>query len=204
MDEPKNMDIKELYCATLDDIKTKLDDSTAVGLVQASVLVKRMLLDNPRLYDEANRDYDVRLVFEIIDEWNGSMAMLLRRSGYSMFTVLNSIDPETNTSSAARVSKLARGPFFNCNVALIHAEAVSIHDIIVHAALALGGIQSIEAKSYLEKKRSVTTAGRSLHRYGPLTMIQIGKGSITTKQVRPVLNVIYKALSPLAAKIREN
>ena len=61
------MNTEELFLRTIEDLEESISSTDSYTVLQASALLRKLLLDDYPLVDQVNQTYKLKIKFEIID-----------------------------------------------------------------------------------------------------------------------------------------
>lgn len=128
----------ELFCRTIDDIQSVVDNPTSYEILRSSALLRQLLLDGRRLVDIVNRERRLRLRFRVADGWEHPVARMMRSMNPVFFGVLDGIDTGAQFPNTP-IRELTRDQFLNYNVLLINGHVYTVRDVISFCANVMGG-----------------------------------------------------------------
>jgi len=175
------MDSKTLFLKTLADIDTRILQTDPYEILLIAGLLRKLFLDDFPLVDQVNREYKLKIQFEVTVQFNKPEDGDTK----SLWSVQDGLDPDTAMSGKQR-KLISRDQFFQETVAMVFGKVYSVRDVIQFEANVAGAVHAGVAKTEKEKV---------LHEVGQF--LGIGGYAPTLRQLLAIARVTLKALKPL-------
>lgn len=177
--------IHDLFIGTLDDMEAKLRSPTVYNRVRLSALLRQLLLDGEPLIDRVNRDFRLRIRFEVTDP-----PPILRPDDRTVIWIeADGIAPHPDLPGFGRKS-VKRDELLARHVAKVGPHYYSVHDLIDQVAHVAGGVHAGVPDSDVLSR--LTTAGELVIVFGAPMAIGL---------LPPVARVVLDGLAPLRAAV---
>ena len=180
----------ELFCKTIDDIQSVVENPTSYEILRSTALLRQLLLDGNRLVDVVNRQRRLRLRFTIADGWEHPVARMMRSMNPAFLAILDNFQPDAQFPNT-NVRDLTRDQLLSYDVMLINGRNYTVANIISHCANVVGGVHIGEPRT--PEEHELTSIQET---------IEVGGFSVNLRQLLPVLRVVLDGLRPLYDAIR--
>ena len=174
-----------LFLNTLRDLATRAVSSDDYTILGASALIRKLLIDRSPLVDQVNRDYRLRLVFEISE----SRTSIPGVPEPNVWSVQDGLDPETSRPGKPRKT-VNRDQLLATVLAIVDGKPYSLREIVLFEANVMGGVH---AGSPNEQKEKVLHAVNS--------KLAIGGTRASLRQLQAISRVVLKGLEPLRVAV---
>ena len=179
-------DIERLFMSTLHDLASRIVDADEYNVLGASALIRKLLIDDFPLVDQVNRQYRLKLTFEI-SESNPSIPGVPEPTFWS---VQDGLDPET--SRPGKPYKIVnRDQLLATVLAVVNGKSYSLREIVLFEANVMGGVHAGSSK---EEKEKVLQALSSA--------LTVGGYRVSLRQLQAIGRVVLRGLEPLRTAIR--
>lgn len=132
------MNNKVLFIRTIDDLHRSINSNDEYEVLRASALIRQLFLDGDNsLVDRVNRQYRVKLEFEVVEHTPPNVPGL----NFNIWAVIDGIDPRAVPLHFPRVKK-KRDSFFGMIVAIVDGHEYSIRELVQFVANVMGGVHS--------------------------------------------------------------
>jgi len=178
--------LEQLFLRTISDLGNKISSNDPYEILGASALIRKLFLDDYKLFDQVNREYKIKLIFHVclpIPDPPGSPKPFL-------FSIQDGLDPDTALRPGRLVSQLTRDSFFKVVVLIIGSKEYTIKDVILFEANVMGGVHVGTPKSEKEKILKMIDS-----------QLSVGGYATSLRQLQAIGRVILKAITPLKVAI---
>lgn len=178
------MDIETFFLAQLQQLAQLATDPRTMAPVEASGVLRRLLLDNPTVVHQINKQYRLKLAFFIRPAGDGPPL------GPRAWFVADALDPEIFQGPSAHLSL---DGFLASKVGSVDARAITAKEVILHAAHVWGGIHRYPAKQ--EYERAIAQLEAELPGLTQLSLDRILRAlsRITLRALVPLRNAALNA-----------
>ena len=174
-----------LFLNTLRDLDSRIADTDEYNVLGSSALIRKLLIDDFPLVDQVNRQYRLKLVFEI-SESNPSIPGVPEPTVWS---VQDGLDPETSRPGKPR-KVVSRDQFLATVLAVVNGKSYTLREIVLFEANIMGGVH---AGSPREEKEKILNALNNA--------FAIGGHRASLRQLQAIGRVVLKGLGPLRAAV---
>ena len=175
-----------LFIKTLDDLSARIVSSDPYEILGASALIRKLLLDDHPLVDQVNRDYRVKITFDIIQPRATPPGL----PAPTFWTVQDGLDPDTAPPIGQRV-QISRDQFFGTVLSIVQGREFTLREIVLFEANVMGGVHAGTAKK--DQEKVLESVGQQ---------ISVGGYRSSLRQLKAIGRVVLKALQPLADQVR--
>jgi hypothetical protein len=184
------MTVDELFICTIDDMESRVrPGSSEYDLLLVGLLLRKLLIDDDPLLDQANRQYREKIVFRVSDRLPGADFVAVGLALPNVFLLGDGLDPTAGIGNAVA---LRRDAFLNRDVGIANGEPFDIHALITHTANVLGGVH--RSRPTAPHHAALSSLHENLDVAGDPGML---------RQMRSVGSVVITALDPLRLRILE-
>jgi hypothetical protein len=177
--------VESLFLSTLHDLESRILDTDEYNVLGSSALIRKLLIDDFPLVDQVNRQYRLKLLFEI-SESNPSIPGVPEPTVWS---VQDGLDPETSRPGKPR-KVVNRDQLLGTVLAVVNGKSYSLREIVLFEANIMGGVHVGSPKE--EKERVLQALNSTL---------AIGGHRASLRQLQAVGRVVLKGLEALRAAI---
>jgi hypothetical protein len=174
-----------LFLNTLHDLESRIADTDEYNVLGSSALIRKLLIDNSPLVDQVNRQYQLKLVFEISE----SSPSILGVPGPTVWSVQDGLDPETSRPGKPR-KVVNRDQLLATVLAVVNGKSYTLREIVLFETNIMGGVH---AGSPREEKERILNALNSA--------FAIGGHRASLRQLQAIGRVVLKGLGPLRAAV---
>lgn len=173
-------DAEQLFLRTLQDLRTRESSMDPYGILGASGLLRKLLLDDYPLVDQVNRNHRIKMLFEIGEKIIAPDV----DSSIVFYSVQDGIDPNTAPPFIGR-AKVDRDSFLSTILLVIESQTYTVRDIILFEANVMGGVHAGSPKA--EKQNVLAEIGNRF---------QMGGLRSSLRQLKAIIRVVLKAIDP--------
>ncbi len=177
--------VESLFLSTLRDLEARIADPDEYNVLGSSALIRKLLIDDFPLVDQVNRQYRLKIVFEI-SESNPSIPGVPEPTVWS---VQDGLDPETSRPGKSR-KIVNRDQLLATVLAVVNGKSYSLREIVLFEANVMGGVHAGSPK---EEKEKVLQALNST--------LAIGGYRASLRQLQAIGRVVLKGLEPLRVAV---
>ena len=177
-----------LYLKTIEDLGNRIGSNDPYEILGASALIRKLFLDNQPLVDQANRQYKLKIAFNVCLPTPNPPGL----PEPALFSIQDGLDPNTSRLGKS-ISQLKRDQFFKIVVLIINGKKYTIKDVILFEANIMGGVHAGSPKK--EKEEVLKSLNDKL---------SIGGYTSSLRQVQAIGRVILTSLAPLTQRIESN
>lgn len=175
------------FVNALQDIRAAIASRDTYALIKAAGLVRKLLMDSPRLADMVNSKFPPRtkLEFRMTDIWFDLEHPAVKTMAYGF--ILESLNPDDPANGRFRTVVRSRGAFLKTKVGLVNGTPYTVYGVLRHFA----------------NKRD--------HHYdndGVDPGMIVGESwsldgmPVTVHQLAPILQIVVRALEPIEQRIQ--
>lgn len=177
---------ERLYLKTLDDLNSRISSHDPYEILGASLLIRKLFLDDHPLVDQVNREHKLKFVFNVclLTPLPPGLAEP------AVYTIQDGLDPDT-CRPGKPTSQLGRDQFFRIVVLFRNGIKYTIKDTVLFEANIMGGVHAGTAKSEKEKILKILNEEFS-----------IGGYSTSLRQLQAIGRIVIKALAPLTQRVK--
>jgi hypothetical protein len=179
--------VDALFLRTLDDLEKRIASQDEYEILGASALLRKLLIDDQPLVDQVNREYRIRLKFEI----TAPHKMPEGTPEPMFFSVQDGIDPDTAPPFLQRLTA-TRDQFFASKLLYVNGQPYTLKDIILFEANMMGAVHAGSPKEEKEKVLAQLNI-----------MFQIGGHRSSLRQLQAIGRVVLKGLKPLQEAVKK-
>ncbi|MHB1462514.1 MAG: hypothetical protein ACYC1M_14600 [Armatimonadota bacterium] len=184
MDDIRN--VKTLFLKTLDDLCLSIHEHDHYEMTRASGLLRQLLLDGNDLVSFVNREYHLKLQFEVVPFVSNPLPDI----GDYHQVPTEAIDP--SCERGRDTVSLNRGQFIECVIGDLMGTPCRVKDIIKYVANSAGGVHygtdNDKVQSYLHEIQST----RLFQGYDFILQVVRAIGRICLKALRPLRDKIVQ------------
>lgn len=171
----------------LQEIRAAIASRDTYALVKAAGLVRKLLLDSPRLADQVNTKFPpkAKLAFRVTNIWY-RMDLPLNQSMTAGF-LLDRLDPDDSENARFPAAVRTRDQFLKTKVGLVNGTVYTVHGVLNHFA---------NKRDHHYDDKNVDPgmlAGESW---------SVGGVPVAVYQLAPILQIIVRALEPIEQRIK--
>lgn len=178
-------DDEKLFQNTLQDLRERGSSMDPYTILKASGLLRSLLLDEHPLFDQVNRNYRVKIKFDIGDPLIPDDL----HPNTVMFSVGQVIDPEINYPGVGRKT-VTRDRFLCAEVMFFRDKRFTVRDVIALEANAMGGVHAGSPK---DKKLKFLKEASMVFEFLDLRS--------TLVLLKGIIRVVVRAIEPLSQEI---
>lgn len=184
------MNIEELFLRTLQDLEDRISSSDPYEILRVSLLIRQLFLDGHKsLVDQVNRNYRLKIEFEIVDVSKLLDAFNAPGMPPPVFLgIQDAFDPGSIPNPPKKIVK--RDEFFKTPVQISGQKAFTVQELIEHQAHIMGGVHA--GKSQEEREKILSAIESTIYVMG------LPPG---LRQLKSIGKVILKALEPLKERV---
>jgi hypothetical protein len=177
--------IEVLFLDTLRDLAARAVASDEYTILGASALIRKLLIDGSPLVNQVNRNYRLKLIFEISE----SQPSVPGVPEPNVWSVQDGLDPETSRPGKPRKT-VNRDQLLATVLGIVDGKPYSLREIVLFEANVMGGVH---AGSPNEEKEMVLEAVNST--------LAIGGTRASLRQLQAISRVVLKGLEPLRVAV---
>jgi hypothetical protein len=176
------VDVDRLFCHTLRDLESRTAATDEYEVLMSAALLRKLLLDQERLMDLANRRCRLSLRFRISAESPYEKRLLATKPIF--WSIEDALDPESPLAYAP--FDATRDQFLKRCVMRFNGNPITVRDVIDQLANIEGAVHHGSARN--ERRRAVEAAGKFYSRAGLPGVVN---------QIRLIGRITVRGLSPL-------
>jgi hypothetical protein len=176
------MNRDELFLRTLDDLEKRVEPGIdEYEVLMSAGLLRKLLLDDPPLADQVNRERKLRILYRI-NASGPDPAVLQDKPLY--WSMQDGLDPEDAVWAVPK--DVGRDELLAAVIALIRGRDITVRDTILHTANVVGAVHPGEPKS---KRREVSELLAEMS-----SQLQIGGYSPDIRALQAVGRIVLRVL----------
>ena len=179
--------VEVLFMETLKELEARVSAQDPYMILGASALIRKLLLDDFPLVDQVNRQYRLKLTFEVTEPPNFPPGL----PEPMFYSVQDAIDPETVRPGKAKKT-VNRDQLLSYVLAKVDGRPYTLREIVLFEANVMGGVHAGSPKEDKD---------RLLHEINK--MVAIGGYRSSLRQLQAIGRVIIKGLAPLRNAIEQ-